>query len=291
MAQLYAPMACAIWAAIAIEAGVGHYVDVGILALIQFVNAFIGWHETTKSADAVAALKASLKPRATAKREGVWATMDAAELVPGDIVKIAAGSAVPADCVIRGDESSGGADEGEEAAKASGNGAPAKKKKTTVSIDNSAMTGESLPATLSAGGVALMGATCVRGEAEALVTATGASTAFGRTAALLGNSSSGSDNITRVLVRVTLVLSLLALALCGVVLAYLLARGREPVREVISFVVVLLIASIPIAITIVCTTTLALGARVRCLFILYSEGERERELQKEVGKPTSFLFS
>ena len=244
-------MACAIWAAIAIEAGVGHYVDVGILAFIQFVNAFIGWHETTKSADAVAALKASLKPRATAKRGGSWATLDAAELVPGDIVKIAAGSAVPADCVIRGEGEEGGGGD--------------KKKKATVSIDNSAMTGESLPATLSAGGTALMGATCVRGEAEALVTATGAATAFGRTAALLGGNE-GSDNITRVLVRVTLVLSLLALALCGVVLASLLARGREPVREVVSFVVVLLIASIPIAITIVCTTTLAMGARGRLFF-------------------------
>ena len=260
-------MALAIWAAIAIEAGVGHYMDVGILLFIQFVNAFIGFHETSKSQDAVAALKASLKPRATAKRGGAWATLDAGELVPGDIVKIAAGSAVPADCVIRGEEGGGGRES-------------EKKKQTTVSIDNSAMTGESLPATLSAGGTALMGATCVRGEAEALVTATGASTAFGRTAALLSGSSAGTDNITRVLVRVTLVLSLLALLLCGVVLAYLLARGREPVREVISFVVVLLIASIPIAIMIVCTTTLALGARVRCfvfLFLALEERERERE--------------
>ena len=192
-------------------------------------------------------------------------------------MKLSAGSAVPADCVVRGDEGGGGKGSGgdEEASKASGGGNigassnNSNRKKTTVSIDNSAMTGESLPATLSAGGTALMGATCVRGEVEALVTATGASTAFGRTAALLGgNSGDGSDNITRVLVRVTLVLSLLALALCGVVLAYLLARGREPVREVVSFVVVLLIASIPIAITIVCTTTLALGARVRRRFLL-----------------------
>lgn len=261
-------MACAIWAAIAIEAGVGHYVDVGILAFIQFVNAFIGWHETTKSADAVAALKASLKPRATAKRGGAWATLDAGELVPGDLVKIAAGSAVPADCVIRGEEEGGegGGGDGEQGGGVDGDGdEKKKKKKATVSIDNSAMTGESLPATLSAGGTALMGATCVRGEAEALVTATGRATAFGRTAALLGGDG-GSDNITRVLVRVTLVLSLLALALCGVVLAYLLARGREPVREVVSFVVVLLIASIPIAITIVCTTTLAMGARVSSVF-------------------------
>ena len=133
-------------------------------------------------------------------------------------MKLSAGSAVPADCVVRGEEGGGGKGSGgdEEASKASGGGNigassnNSNRKKTTVSIDNSAMTGESLPATLSAGGTALMGATCVRGEVEALVTATGASTAFGRTAALLGgNSGDGSDNITRVLVRVTLVLSLL----------------------------------------------------------------------------------
>lgn len=230
--QLYAPMACAIWVAIVVEAAVGHYVDVGILLLIQFVNAFIGFHETTKAADAVAALKASLKPRATAKRSGSWETIDSALLVPGDIVKVSSGSAVPADCVIRG-EAGGGSNN---------NNNNKGKKVPTVSIDNSAMTGESLPATLRPGDAALMGATCVRGEAEALVTATGPSTAFGRTAALLDAGASSSDNITRVLVRVTLVLSLLAVLLCGVALAYLLARGREPAKEVVSFVVVLLIA-------------------------------------------------
>jgi len=88
-----------------------------------------------------------------------------------------------------------------------------------------------------------MGATCVRGEGEAIVTATGKATAFGKTAALLDAGAAGAqDNITRVLIRVTLVLSLLAVLLCGIALAYLLARGREPAKEVVSFVVVLLIA-------------------------------------------------
>jgi hypothetical protein len=67
---------------------------------IQFINAFLGWYETVKAADAVAALKASLKPVATCKRDGQWQNMDAAELVPGDLVLLAAGSSIPADCLI-----------------------------------------------------------------------------------------------------------------------------------------------------------------------------------------------
>ena len=153
--------------------------------------------------------------------------------MPGDLVKLAAGAAVPADCEVR-----------------SG----------TVQVDASALTGESLPVTLTQGGAAQMGATAVRGEAEAVVTGTGGDTFFGRTASLLNQGGGEPDNITRILTRVTLVLSILALCLCGAVLAYLLARGGDA-RDVLSFVVVLLVASIPIAIQIVATTSLAMGAR------------------------------
>ena len=231
--QLYAPMAVALWCAIVVEAGIGHWTDMGILLGIQLVNAGIGWHESTKAADAVAALKSSLKPMATAKRDGVWVTVGADGLVPGDLVKLVAGAAVPADCRLR---------------------------VGTCQVDASALTGESLPVTAGPGCDAQMGATCVRGEAVAVVTATGAQTFFGRTAALLNTGAGGVDNITKVLMRLTLALSVLAAVLCTVVLAYLLAKRRENVRDVLSFVIVLLVASIPIAIQIVSTTTLAMGA-------------------------------
>ena len=215
------------------EAGVGHYTDVGILAFIQAFNAGLAFHEGSKAADAVAALKSSLQPRATVKRGGVWATLDAAALVPGDRVKLGAGSAIPADVAVTGGE---------------------------VAVDASALTGESLPVSTRRGDPARMGSTIVRGEAEAVVTATGGLTFFGRTAALLNRGVAGPDNITRVINRITLALSIVALALCTAVLAYLLARGGD-VRSVLGFVVVLLVASIPIAIQIVATTTLAMGSR------------------------------
>jgi len=89
-----------IWIAIIIMLALEHWIDFAILMAIQFINAFLGWYETVKAADAVAALKASLKPTATCKRDGTWANMDAALLVPGDMVLLAAGSSVPADCLV-----------------------------------------------------------------------------------------------------------------------------------------------------------------------------------------------
>jgi H+-transporting ATPase len=70
---------------------------------MQFCNATIGWYEITKADNAVAALKATLKPVATAKRDGSWQQIDGALLVPGDCVLLGSGSAVPADCKVQND--------------------------------------------------------------------------------------------------------------------------------------------------------------------------------------------
>ncbi len=98
--QLTGPMPMMLWIAALIEAIIQNFADMGILLGIQFINAGISFYETTKAGNAVAALKASLKPQATVKRDGQWKNMDAAILVPGDLVKLAAGSAVPADCFV-----------------------------------------------------------------------------------------------------------------------------------------------------------------------------------------------
>ncbi len=99
--QLYQPMPLMIWMAIIIEAAIESWPDMGILLAIQFLNASLSYYETTKAGDAVAALKASLKPLAYVKRDGKFLQMDAALLVPGDLVLLGAGGAVPADCVVK----------------------------------------------------------------------------------------------------------------------------------------------------------------------------------------------
>jgi hypothetical protein len=157
-AQLWQPMPVMIWIAVVIEAAIQNYIDMGILLAIQFINAGIGFHESSKAKDAVAALKQSLKPTATVSRDGKFQDMEAALLVPGDLVLVRSGSAVPADCRINQGE---------------------------IDVDESALTGESLPVVKYQGDKVRMGSNVVRGETEATVEFTGGNTFFGKTAALL----------------------------------------------------------------------------------------------------------
>ena len=153
-----APMPIMIWIAVIIELGIQNYIDMGILLVIQFTNAFISFYETTKAGDAIAALKSSLKPTATVKRNGKWEIIEGALVVPGDCVLLASGSAVPADCRVNHGE---------------------------IDVDQAALTGESLPVNMFKGDSCKMGSTVVRGETEATVEFTGSETFFGKTASLL----------------------------------------------------------------------------------------------------------
>lgn len=242
---LVAPMPIMIWLAIFVEIGITianqvtegspgtNWIDAIILLAIQFINATLGWYETIKAADAVAALKASLKPKATVKRDGKWQEMDATLVVPGDLVLLCAGSAVPADCIVN---------EGR------------------IEVDQSALTGESLPVTMVRGSRPKMGSTITRGEVEGTVEFTGKNTFFGKTAMLLaGDDDLGS--LQKLLLKIMFVLIVLSCTLCLTALLYLAIAKDEPFTKALSFAVVLLVASIPIAIEIVCTTTLALGSR------------------------------
>jgi H+-transporting ATPase len=229
---LWQPMPIMIWLAIVIEAAIKSWDDFAILIFIQFANAGIAFYETTKAGDAVAALKASLKPEATAKRNGKWIKMDASQLVPGDLVLLASGSAIPADCRVN---------EG------------------TIDVDQAQLTGESLPVTMHKGDSCMMGSTVVRGETEGTVEFTGSETFFGKTASLLQGPVE-SSNLTNILIDIMIVLVCLSLSMCTIVFIYLLGQGTS-VESDLSFTVVLLVASIPLAIEIVTTTTLALGSK------------------------------
>ncbi|CAM9419595.1 unnamed protein product, partial [Phaeothamnion confervicola] len=227
-----APMPCMIWVAIVIEAALQNWPDLGILCALQSINGCLSYHETTKAGDAVAALKASLKPQAHVKRDGKWIVSDAAVIVPGDLVLLSSGGAVPADCFVNGGQ---------------------------IDVDQAALTGESLPVTMGAGDSAKMGSTVVRGETEGTVECTGGNTFFGKTAALI-QSVDQQGHLEKVLLNIMYVLLSVSFVLCGIVFAYLMAKG-ESFMDTISFVVVLLVASIPIAMEVVCTTTLAIGSR------------------------------
>lgn len=232
------PMPLMIWMAIAIESMEAYlhdssdsWIDVGVLLVLQLLNVLVGFIEELKAGDAIAALRESLKPEATVKREGRVYVCDATTLVPGDVVCLGAGGAIPADCILR-------------------EGKP-------LQVDQAALTGESLPVTMYPGGNAKMGSTVTRGEIEATVSATGSQTFFGKTADLV----QGVDELghfEKVLNEIMILLVLSGVAICAVVFFYLITIGVD-FWEVLAFNVVLLVASIPIALRVVCTTTLALG--------------------------------
>jgi H+-transporting ATPase len=128
-----------------------------------------------------------------------------------------------------------------------------------IDVDQAALTGESLPVTFYEGDSCKMGSTVVRGEVEATVEHTGADTFFGKTASLLASSGEHS-HLQKVLMRIMIVLVVLSVTLCGASFAYLLSGG-VPLRDALSFTVVLLVASIPLAIEIVTNATLAIGSK------------------------------
>jgi H+-transporting ATPase len=229
---LIAPMPLMIWAAAIIEAGIENWIDMAILLFIQFANASIGFYETTKAADAVASLKDSLKPLATVKRDGKWQILNATLLVPGDTVLLGSGSAIPADCRVN---------EGE------------------IDVDQAALTGESLPVTFFKKDSCKMGSTVVRGEVDGTVEFTGSNTFLGKTAALLETSYEFSY-LQKLLMRVVTILVVMTVTLCTIQFIYLLVN-KETFKDALSTTIVILIASIPLAIEIVTTTTLSIGSK------------------------------
>ncbi|KEG05511.1 proton motive ATPase, partial [Trypanosoma grayi] len=232
--NLWGPMPVALFIAFIVEFALQYWADGAILLVIFIINAIICGYETFQGGDAVAALKNSLKPVATAFRDGSWQQVDARLLVPGDLVKLASGSAVPADCSIN---------EG------------------VIDVDEAALTGESLPVTMGTDHMPKMGSNVVRGEVEGTVQYTGQSTFFGKTAVLLQSVESDLGNIHVILSRVTLILAIFSFVLCLICFIYLLAHFSQSFRHALQFSVVVFVVSIPIALEIVVTTTLAVGSK------------------------------
>ena len=153
-------------AAAIVSAIIGHWEDFAIITALLFFNAALEFWQDRKASNALAALKKGLAPEATALRDGKWQTLQAATLVPGDIVKIRLGVIVPADLRLVGGD--------------------------YASIDQSALTGESLPVAKKVGDEAYSGSIVKQGEMKGVVIATGTNTFFGRTAKLVAGAGAVS---------------------------------------------------------------------------------------------------
>jgi H+-transporting ATPase len=235
------PIAYMIEAAAIVSALIGHWDDFAIITALLFFNAGLEFWQDRKASNALAALKKGLAPEATARRDGKWNTVPAATLVPGDIVKIRLGVIVPADLrLLQGDY---------------------------VSIDQAALTGESLPVAKKVGDEAYSGSVVKQGEMEAVVIGTGSNTFFGRTAKLVAGAGAVSHaqqamfQIGNFLIILAVVLALIMVTVKvyhDIVIAGVWSLADA--LSILQFVLVLLVASIPVAMPAVFSITMALGA-------------------------------
>ncbi len=235
------PIAYMIEAAAIVSAIIGHWDDFAIIAGLLFFNAGLEFWQDRKASNALAALKRGLAPEATALRDGKWQTVAAAALVPGDIVQIRLGAIVPADLRLIGGD--------------------------YASIDQAALTGESLPVAKKVGDTAYSGSVVKQGEMQGVVIATGGNTFFGRTAKLVAAAGAVS-HAQKAMFEIGNFLIVVALTLAMIMVAVkvyydIVVSDDWDVRDalgILQFVLVLLVASIPVAMPAVFSITMALGA-------------------------------
>jgi H+-transporting ATPase len=230
--KFWAPVPWMLEAAVALQIALGDYAEAAIIAGLLLFNAGLGLFQEGRAQATLAALKSRLALTASVRRDGAWATVPASDLVPGDVVKLLLGSVVAADVRLTAGE---------------------------VLVDQSMLTGESIPVEAGIGRHTYAGALIRSGEAVAEVTATGARTRFGRTAELVRTAHVVSTQQKTVL-RVVRNLA----AFNGIVIALLLAyafRIGMPPADMVPLVLTAVLASIPVALPATFTLAAALGAR------------------------------
>jgi len=216
------------------------WVDFSIIMFMLIFNGVLGFWEENAASNALSALKNSLALVAKALRDGKWGDVAAKDLVPGDIVRVRLGDVIPADGILLDGD--------------------------YLSVDQAALTGESLAVTKSRGDTVYSGSIAKKGEMTALVTATGSNTFFGRTARLVATAGSKS-HFQQAVVGIGNFLIILTIALAAVMIVDQLAgmRGhfsRHGLFGLAEYVLVLLVAAVPFTTPAVLSVTMALGAKM-----------------------------
>lgn len=230
----WGPIPWMIEIAAGLSLAVGHYVDFSIIIILLCTNAVVGFWEESQAGHTIEALKAQLALEAYVKRSGVWKKLPASDIVPGDYVRLTIGKIVPADVRIMTAEA--------------------------TSIDQSALTGESLPVGKEVGDIAYSGSVVKSGELDAVVFATGENTYFGKTAALVEKTEKAS-HFQKAILHIGNYLIILAVTLVSVIVAVGFFRGDEWLTTV-EFALILMVAAIPVAMPTVLSVTMAVGAKL-----------------------------
>jgi len=232
LTKFWTPIPWMLEAAILLELVLGKFVEAGIIAVLLVFNAALGFFQEGRAQATLAALKKRLALTASVRRDGIWKNLPAADLVPGDMVKLSLGGVVAADVKLT---------EG------------------SVLLDQSMLTGESIGTEAGPGFQTFAGALVRRGEAVAEVTATGTRTKFGRTAELVRTAHVVSSQQKAVL-HVVRNLAVFNGILIVLLVAYAKAHAM-PSSEIIPLVLTAILASIPVALPATFTLASALGAR------------------------------
>jgi H+-transporting ATPase len=234
LGYFWGPIPWMIEVAVILSGVVRHWPDFFIILLLLVTNAVVAFWEERQAGNEIAALKAKLAIKARVIRDGKWINPPARELVPGDVIRLRLGDVVPADArLLAGDE---------------------------VSVDQSALTGESLPTTRKSGDAVFSGSIIRRGEIGALVYATGGNTYFGKTAQLVQEALTVS-HFQKAVLKIGNYLIILAVALVAVIIGFAIYRG-DKILETLQFALVLTVAAIPVAMPTVLSVTMAVGARL-----------------------------
>ena len=232
LAKFSSPIAWLLEAALVVEIGLGKYIEAAVIGGLLLFNATLGLIQEGRASAALAALKKRLSPTALARRDGDWVKLPASELVPGDAIMLPLGALVPADaCLVSG----------------------------SVMVDQSMLTGESIPVDANGGDAVYAGALVRRGQAVAEVTATGIRTYFGRAAELVRTAHAASTEQAAIFAATRNLAFVNATVAIGIVIyAYAVAL---PPSDLIPLVLTVLLATIPVALPATFTLSAAFGAQ------------------------------
>jgi H+-transporting ATPase len=234
LSNFWGPIPWMIEAAAVLSALVQHWPDFTIIMVLLVANAAVGFYEEYQAGNAIMALKSNLALKARVRRDGQWIMVTARELVPGDVIRLHLGDIVPADAkLLDGD---------------------------AIEVDQSALTGESLPVTKETGEKVYSGSIVRQGEIDALVKSTGPNSYFGKTAQLMQETETVS-HFQRAVLKIGDYLILIAIALVALILLVALFRGTD-FTTTLQFALVLTVAAIPVAMPTVLSVTMAVESRI-----------------------------
>ncbi len=230
--KFWAPVPWMLEATIVLEIVLRHVPEAVIIGFLLLFNAAISVVQEGRAGKALALLRSRLVVQTRVLRDGEWRLLPARELAPGDFVHVRMGDLVPADLRLA---------EG------------------SVQVDQSALTGESLPVEAGPGATAYAGSVVRRGEASGEVRATGPHTYFGKTAELVEKAAT-KTHLESIIFQIVKYMVMVDAGLVAILLAYSLGTGI-PLQEVVPFALILLVASVPVALPATFTLATALGSQ------------------------------